>query len=169
MFRCNTCSYSSAKKFNLQKHVKNMHSRDASGTELQRTELPSNNTEIVLENTDNNAQITTRNIEITANIDQRNLVCEKCQKHFKTARGFKNHHPICKGVSNILECHFCHKIYSCQQSKSKHIKLCKIRKAQEQAQAQTASLPLTDSNNTNTQQIIYNIYNNNYYICSDAV
>lgn len=30
MFQCGTCTYSSNKKFNMQKHIKNVHKRDAS-------------------------------------------------------------------------------------------------------------------------------------------
>ncbi len=37
---------------------------------------------------------------------------------------------ICKGVSNGLECHICHKILFDSSSKSKHVKRCK-EKSQE--------------------------------------
>ena len=46
----------------------------------------------------------------------------------------KNHIPKCTGVSNILECPFCHRIFTRYQSKSKHLKICKIKKQQDNAQ-----------------------------------
>jgi hypothetical protein len=35
------------------------------------------------------------------------------------------HLLICKGVSNPLECHICHRVFSHRASKSYHIKKCK--------------------------------------------
>ena len=54
--------------------------------------------------------------------------CEKCEKKFKTNQGLKRHK--CNGVSNPLECQYCHKILATAQSKYHHIKTCKIKQAQ---------------------------------------
>lgn len=177
MFRCNTCGYASNRKYNLQKHSKSMHSRDATDEELIKTEISSINTENSSEITgvssemtefsSKNTQISSKITQISSNFEEKSLTCPKCQKSFKTFHGFKKHQNICKGVSNILECHFCHSIFATYQSKSKHIKICKIRKAQEQIKNVIETLPveyntITNNNNTNNannQQIIYNICN----------
>lgn len=193
MFKCGTCIYSSPKKYNMRKHINNVHKRDATDAEMTKTQITIEPTEITMvatqntikatENTIKNTEITIKNTEITLQNENTNLMtCPKCLKVFKTSHGFKNHHSICKGVSNVLQCHFCHKVFPFQQCKSQHIKFCKIRKAQQQikelleseSQRTTNIINNTNTNNANNQQIIYNIYNNNYrtpntrYDCRDS-
>ena len=36
----------------------------------------------------------------------KNYVCQKCQKKFLSSWGFKKHQIKCKGISNILQCHY---------------------------------------------------------------
>lgn len=50
--------------------------------------------------------------------------CEKCNKILANSRTLKYHSNICKGVSNSLECHHCHKVFNNYASKSKHLKKC---------------------------------------------
>jgi hypothetical protein len=187
MFRCSSCDYKSNRKYNLQKHIKNIHNRDATDEEIAKTQITSEITQITISDTQNtipNTQITIPNTQITICFEKENLVCPKCQKNFKTSHGFKKHSDHCKGVSNILECHFCHHIFPSQQCKSQHIKRCKIKKLHEETQEQIkqiqSMLPAeyhnnnnvtTTNNNTNNtnnnQQIIYHIHNNNYRISSE--
>ena len=50
---------------------------------------------------------------------------KKCGKTFSSNKCLKNHLDICKGVSNPLECHICHKVFANRFSKSFHLKSCK--------------------------------------------
>ena len=192
MFRCSSCEYQSDRKFNLRKHTKCMHNRDATDEEVAKTQITSEITQKTSQNTQitseitqitsQNTQKTSQNTQITSHFEKKNLVCEKCLKNFKTFHGYKKHSDHCKGVSNKLECHFCHHIFSSQQSKSGHMKVCKIKKLHEQVQEQVkqvqSMLPteyhntnhITNNNNSNhanNQQIIYHIHNNNYRISSE--
>lgn len=66
-----------------------------------------------------------------------------------------------QGGSNVLECHFCHKVFAFQQSKSLHLKTCKIKKAKEQTKEGSESVCnntnniTNNTNNANNQQIIF--------------
>ncbi len=51
--------------------------------------------------------------------------CSKCNKELSSKYYLEKHLLICKGVSNTLECHLCHKIFAHSSSKSKHLKTCK--------------------------------------------
>ena len=46
MFCCETCKYKSNRKFNLQKHIKNVHSRDATDKELTMEQISSKKEQI---------------------------------------------------------------------------------------------------------------------------
>ncbi len=151
MFHCSSCNYQSNRKFNVKMHINRLHigeettiiqiNTTLSQITSENIQTTSENTQTTLENT----LITPLNIIQTVSIgtqtsledillsSDKNIekICEKCWKNFKTAHGFRKHKNICKGVSNILECHFCHHVFACQQSKSKHLKICKIRKMQE--------------------------------------
>ena len=86
------------------------------------------------------------------------MSCEKCSKNFKTFHGFKKHQTICKGVSNLLECHHCHKVFTKQQSKYKHLKICNVKNSKELALQTLQNIPLTNittNNNMNHQTNIY--------------
>ncbi len=186
MFRCSSCDYKTDRKYNLKIHINGVHKRDVTDQELAKTQITSQNTQITSQNTQitsQNTQKTSQNTQITSHFEEKKLVCEKCLKNFKTFHGFKKHSDHCKGVSNKLECHFCHHIFSSQQSKSGHMKVCKIKKLHEETQEQIkqiqSMLPAeyhnnnnnvttTNNNNTNNnQQIIYQIHNNHYRISSE--
>ena len=148
MFCCETCHYQSNKKYNLQKHIKNVHKRDATDKELCDTQITSKIT-----------QITSKNTQITSQNDKNIFTCQKCFKNFKTFHGYSKHQIICKGVSNVLECHHCHKVLATQQSKSKHLKICKMKEVKELVEKYTQNITNNTQNNTNTQNIIVNYHN----------
>jgi len=144
MYWCASCEYKSNRRFNMQIHIRNKHKREPFDKELsnkkykdQITSSTEQPTAVDLQITANdqksiieNQLITANNEQITAAKDDKKI-CPKCSKNFKSLSGFKKHQKTCKGVSNILECHFCHLVLGTQQAKSKHIKRCKVRKAQE--------------------------------------
>jgi hypothetical protein len=65
-------------------------------------------------------------IELHAEIPKKNcdkqFKCDKCSRILSTNKTLKNHIAICKGVTNILECHICHEILKNPTAKSRHIK-----------------------------------------------
>ena len=106
MYNCTDCTYTSDRKNNLLSHTTRKHNRP----------LNSKEKEVVIV------------IPIVEEVDE--LKCTRCDKKFINKYTFNRHTNVCKGVSNILECHFCHKVYSSIQSKSNHIKNCKVKKQQ---------------------------------------
>jgi hypothetical protein len=159
-----SCRYKSDRKYNLKIHIRNAHNRDATDNELTREQITSGveqitsfGEQITSEKGTNNIQYGTNNSPVTQN----SLVCPKCSKNFKSFKGLKKHQNRCKGVSNPLECQYCHRVFATQQSKFKHLKVCKIKEVQELVEKHCTTI----NNNTNTQtnnnniQNIYNIYN----------
>jgi hypothetical protein len=150
MYWCTSCKYKSNRKFNLQKHVKNVHNRDATDNELTREQISSTEEQISSENGTNIIQNGTNIIQNGTNIiqvTQTNLTCQKCLKNFKSFKGLKQHQTKCKGVSNSLECQYCHRVFATAQSKFKHLKICKIREVQELVEKHCV---INSNNNTQT-------------------
>jgi len=102
-FSCSFCEYKSCKKYNLERHMITKHKNEY---DIKNTDI-NNNTDIINNNTDINNK------------------CIKCNKILSSKQYLEKHLLICKGVSNPLECHLCHKIYYDSSSKSRHLKLCK--------------------------------------------
>jgi hypothetical protein len=105
MFNCLCCEYKSNKKYNLDRHINIKHKNDI---DTNKNDIIEDKNDI---NTDNNDIIEDK--------------CIKCNKKLSSKQRLKNHLLICKGVSNPLECHLCHKIYYDSSSKSRHLKKCK--------------------------------------------
>lgn len=157
MFKCSSCSYQSDRKFNLKKHIISMHQRDVDDDEIKQIDVDTNNT-------DHSSNTLTEQIEEPQN------QCGKCGKILSSPQSIKRHEKICKGISNILECHFCHNVFSSQQSKSKHIKVCKVNKIQGKMQALMTHI--AESNHiiqpTNTNTIInYNYHDIKYNLANE--
>lgn len=164
MFRCQSCEYESKRKYNLQIHINNKHQREPTDAELIKK---------TTEETIKSSLLDEANPEMSVNIVEKQLVCQKCSKIFKTSHGLEMHKNTCKDVP-ILECPYCYKSFASRQSKSQHLKVCKIKLEKEHVE-QTLDTQQEHTNNinsnntthntnseTNNQQIIYNI--NTYYI-----
>lgn len=149
-FICQECGYNSNKKCNMIKHIWYKHKREPTADELSKKHILSENTEPISSTHD---QSEASNIVNT-------FVCEKCTKEFKTKQGLKNHISRCTGVSNILECPFCHRIFTRYQSKSKHLKICKIKEVQDNRQIEqqrpeaSQTQPLNEKENFEINQIL---------------
>ena len=169
MFCCTSCAYKTNRKFNIKKHINNIHNRDANDVELTKkddiTQISTSPTQMLTEPTQiltEPTQIGTKNVKICVATTQigtkhKKIFCDLCQKEFKTPHGFRNHQKICKGVSNILECHHCHKIFTAYSAKSRHIKICKIREGKELAEQALQKLQTQQNitNNTQTNNTIH--------------
>ena len=51
-------------------------------------------------------------------------ICTQCGVVFSCKSALKKHTPRCKGVANSLECHRCHKVLACRNSKYMHLQTC---------------------------------------------
>jgi hypothetical protein len=84
----------------------------------------------------------------------------KCNKFLSSKRNLEKHLLICKGVSNPLECHLCHKILANSSSKSRHLKNCKLSLINNEQ----PSMPINNITNnidTCTNIIVFNPNNPN--------
>lgn len=163
MFCCANCAYKTNRKFNIKKHINNVHNRDANDEELTKkddvTQILAEPTQMLADPTQmfadptqmfaDMASICVATTQILAK--HKKIFCDLCQKEFKTPHGFRNHQKICKGVVNTLECHHCHKVFTKQQAKSKHIKICKVKNGKELALQALQNIPLTNNITNNTQ------------------
>jgi len=159
MFCCETCKYKSNRKFNLQKHIKNIHNREATDKELTIEQISSVVEQISPQTEQISSvveQISSKNGTNIIQFTNTNLACQKCLKNFKSFKGLKKHQNKCKGVSNPLECHFCHRVFATAQSKCKHLKICKIKEVHKLVETH-----VVNNHNNNTQ---YNNVTNNYII-----
>ena len=170
MFCCSTCTYKTDRKFNIKKHIANVHKRDANDVELTKcdeTQICTVSTQTGTEPT----QIGTKMANICVATTQigtkhKKNFCDLCQKEFKTPHGFRNHQKVCKGVSNILECHHCHKVFTAYSAKSRHIKICKVKEGKELAKKalqklETLQTQQNITNNNNTQNNIIHTHTQN--------
>jgi hypothetical protein len=168
MFCCETCKYKSNRKFNLQKHIKNIHNREATDKELTIEQISSVVEQISPQTEQISSvveQISSKNGTNIIQVTNTNLACQKCLKNFKSFKGLKKHQNKCKGVSNPLECHYCHRIFATAQSKSKHLKICKIKEVHKLVETHVVNNNNTQYNNVTNNYIIHNYHRNNF--CND--
>tara|TARA_Y100000389_G_scaffold80301_1_gene77004 strand:- start:45 stop:1142 length:1098 start_codon:yes stop_codon:yes gene_type:complete len=90
--------------------------------------------------------------------------CEKCKKIFKTNQGLKRHK--CNGVSDPLECQYCHKILASSGSKSRHIKTCKVKQAQIMVNEYQSNNIINHNVSSTTNQQQNNMIVNHYHFYS---
>lgn len=121
---CKLCDYSTLIKCNFGKHIQTKKHKDK--------ELLDNINKI--------------------NINK-NFICEKCNKQFSSKQWLENHMLHCRGVSSILECCKCNKIFKKSITRYKHEKNCKNNKLM--------LLDITPTNNNIISKNITNIINNN--------
>ena len=103
IYKCSFCEYESYKKFNFNRHMMSKHKKN-----IYKNLNPDNKN---LNPDNKNLNLDNKNL----NLDNK---CSKCNKILSSKQYLKKHLLICKGVSNILECHICHNIFSCHASKS---------------------------------------------------
>ena len=124
-YKCTYCEYFSNKKYNLYRHMVAKHINNNVGISSNISKNPN------IQNKNSNIEDKIPNIkDKNTNIKDRNTnndnnICNKCGKTSSSKSYLNKHLIICKGVSNPLECHICHKIFSHYNSKSFHLKKCK--------------------------------------------
>ena len=147
IFSCKYCTYTSNRKFNLNSHEINKHSKEI---------LNETNNEHLEENVPLN--------------DKKINYCSKCSKEYLTIKSLKKHEEKCIGI-NILTCPKCMLSFTTRQHKSDHIKRnnCKAKSIVHAIQPEIIinGTNVTVNNNTNTNTYNNTINNNNTFIINN--
>jgi hypothetical protein len=147
--KCHFCDYKTDVKCNLIRHHNAKHKdKSFENIELSKYEQKVNPNE---QKVNPNEQ----------KVNPKKLLCEKCNKVYKTLKHLHNHEKVCNKVDN-LTCPRCMVSFTTKQAKSRHIKAdtCKARSI---IHARTPNIQNTTNNNTtnNTQNVeTMNNYNN---------
>jgi hypothetical protein len=151
-FSCIYCDYTSNRKYNLNIHELNRHSKDI---------LNENNDAYVTGVTD----IESDKVSIN---DKKYNFCSKCHKEYLTIKSLKNHEEKCIGI-DILTCIKCMKSFTSRQHKSDHIKRnnCKAKSIIHIRQPNNIQNIETLNNITNITNNDNRIINNNTFIINN--
>jgi hypothetical protein len=162
---CSLCSYTTSRRYNLDRHTKTVHKRDLPIVDpnLQNVDPNLPNVDPNLQNVDPNLQNVDPNLpDVNPNLPNVNsTLCEACGKTFLNKYTLKRHKErnSCKGSDVSFQCQYCKDVFSSSSSKSHHVKICKKREHDNQGsndaiQAPTTSIVGNNNNiitNTNTQ------------------
>jgi hypothetical protein len=131
----------------------------------QQNNIPNQQNNIL--NQQNNIPNQQNNIPIQQNIADNSLEttnnnnqCLKCNKIMSSKQSLQRHTNICKGITNSLECHLCHKVFAFTQGKIKHLKKCTESTALVVSQQDPSTITNIDNSQT-ADTINNNITNNN--------
>lgn len=105
---CSWCNTEFSSKYNLQRHQKSRCPHDPS----KLTERVHHSIEVQTEHDD-------------INVDAK-YGCATCFRSFNRPSKLEDHAIHCKGISNILECEYCHQMFASSSSKSHHMKRCRL-------------------------------------------
>ena len=159
-YKCIHCAYVSKRKYNLQRHIRTTHKIENAQLKIADTQPKIANSELKIAN----FELKIANNQLKIADEFAILSCAGCNKSFSTTSSLKRHKPVCKGVSNILECHYCHKLCVSISSKSKHIQKCDKAKIAKNIKINNGTINNTTNiiNNTNSHNVTTtnNITNN---------
>jgi uncharacterized protein YbaR (Trm112 family) len=134
MFNCSDCDYKTERKYNLQSHTRRKHKRELKKEEKVKKEdkEEKDNDKNVKKVHDLGKKVhdiekKVHDLGKKVHDNKEELICNKCNKIFKSKNGLKYHIERCKGIENKLECPYCHKVLSSKQSKSNHLKICRVK------------------------------------------
>ena len=126
-FICETCNYSTNRKYNLELHQRSPNACEKRLKRLQPRDPPhivNANPHIVnvspQEVNDISHIVNALSQKVNANQSIDNY-CNLCDKYFKTKWNLERHQKTCKGV-HILQCPTCKKIFSSKEGKYQHMK-----------------------------------------------
>jgi len=181
-FVCETCGYSSNRKYNLELHQRSPNAcekrlkRLSNETAGQNPTLMGQNATLMGQNTTlvgQNATLVGQNATLQSNNE---FNCGACNKKLSCFKSLNRHLKICKGV-NSLQCPTCKKTFSNSGAKSRHMKnvKCELVLTEEQQRIKELEEELKGKDKEleeNKKQLeearsrpttIYNTTNNNNY------
>jgi uncharacterized C2H2 Zn-finger protein len=200
MFKCQDCLYLTDRRHNLNRHIKTKHqtcqkeSKTSFGQNTtENGSFPSkigqkttengsflshngqNTTEMEFFHFENSENFAKKNGKTAKNAKNENMVCQSCEKIYKTKKNYEKHIKTCINTPNNLQCPFCHKILSSSGSKSRHMKICQTKECHQMIQLHKQSNEIipsqtenqqtnnNNSNNNNNQTIITHTHTHNHY------
>lgn len=168
MHKCAFCDYTSSRKYNLDRHIKNRHNspQNVNPAPQNVTPHPQNVTPA--------PQNVTPAPQIVSHVDETQCdrkTCGKCGKIFSRSDSMKRHMLICDGITYSNECSQCGKVLSSRQSKYRHMKTCTVPQQPTLGTVidsqiisgtnNTLNATTNNTTNNNTQNAITNNTNNN--------
>ena len=148
-FCCSNCDYKSAWKCNLTRHMERKHATENVSLPAENVSPNAENVSPVAENVSfraENVSFPTENVSLNiAHLFE----CKDCKKTFKRTQNLKYHIPRCKGINVSLICEYCKSDFTCRSSKSRHLRICKIK-------VEVDSKVLVPVNETNTPNTLPN-------------
>jgi len=135
IFNCSNCNYFTDRKYNLQKHIHNKHSKKLGFVTITKKEEKVNPKEEKVNPKEE--KVNPKEEKVNPNEEKVNpkeekvnplLICKKCNKIYKTKKYLESHELKCKGIDE-LTCPKCMVSFTTKQAKSRHIKIntCKAR------------------------------------------
>ena len=161
-YKCSLCNYDSNKKYNLDRHIKMVHKiiNNENEEEAGNVSIEAGNISIFSPKVDSEAG----KISIEAGKVSIDNKCPKCNKIFTRKTNLNKHIPLCKNISNILECSNCHRKFSHQSSLSRHKKDCIkniLTKDTNETKNDNKTIVNVQDNSNNTTNTTNNTTNNN--------
>ena len=146
-YKCAYCEYQTKRNFDLKRHHKAMHK------DIINANICCSSNEQIVSLEGQNVSPDGQNVSSEGqNVSPSKLLCQKCNKIYKTEKNLRNHESKCNGVDE-LTCSKCMISFTTRAAKSRHIKANKC-KAKSIIHARVPNV-----HNINTT--INNIQNNN--------
>jgi hypothetical protein len=163
MFQCKICNYFSNRKYNLQRHYDNKHTKQVENNEnTQNEQNVSPNIQNDIPKIQNDIPKIQNDISKTQNdipSEVKVFICKTCNKIYKTKRHLLNHEKRCQKVDN-LTCPKCMASFTHRNNKNRHIKENKCV-ARSIVHARRPYIQNITNNTNNTNNTINNIQNTN--------
>ena len=114
LHKCAFCEYKTKRRFDLKRHHNAIH-KDILDDNICFS--------LKEQNVSSNGQNVSPNVQ---NVSLSKLLCQKCNKNYKTEKNLRNHESKCNGVDELTCCK-CMLSFTTRAAKSRHIKANKCK------------------------------------------
>lgn len=163
---CSHCSYTTPRKYNLQRHIALVHGDFAQNVSspAQNVSSPTQNVSPSAQNVSFSAQNVSSSAQnVSSNLSQKSdHICSMCNKQFTRHYSLMRHVSACKGTPHSLQCEKCHKGFTTRSALSRHRQMCKDEVSACRALSTTSEGNMNQSGNTSiVNSNSHNVTNNN--------